>query len=233
MRRIDHSGRRKGKLTALRKDETKRSHWICQCECGNLKSIRFSATGARSCGCSLRPPKEKYHEQVKIRIKRDTTIDSNGCWNYNLNRDKAGYGMSSYRRQRLRIHRVSWIVFRGEIPKNSCVLHHCDNKSCCNPDHLFLGSHKENSEDMVKKNRNAHGSRAGSAKLIEIDVMNIRKFYNAGLYTQKELSIIYDIRQTKISEIVNLKSWKRVKHKDFYEPAPDREDISGNPIEMG
>jgi hypothetical protein len=55
--------------------------------------------------------------------------------------------------------RVAWQIYRGHIPKRMCVCHHCDNAACVNPDHLFLGTHKDNSQDAVKKGRTWHRPR--------------------------------------------------------------------------
>jgi hypothetical protein len=72
-------------------------------------------------------------------------------------------------------HRAAWLLYRGSIPKGLCCLHKCDFPTCVNPEHLFLGTQKENSEDMVAKNRVQRGERHYRAVLKESDVLEILK----------------------------------------------------------
>lgn len=67
--------------------------------------------------------------------------------------DSMGYGRIKINKKTTTAHRVSFMIFKGEIPENLCVCHACDNPKCVNPDHLFLGSHTENMRDMIKKGR--------------------------------------------------------------------------------
>ncbi len=76
-----------------------------------------------------------------------------GCWLWVGATGPNGYGHMGFNGKYLSSHRVSFELFKGAIPKNICVLHKCDNKACVNPDHLFIGTHKDNYEDMVKKDR--------------------------------------------------------------------------------
>jgi HNH endonuclease len=64
-----------------------------------------------------------------------------------------GYGVIGYQKRQAYVHRVVWELHNGPIKEGYCVLHTCDNPACCNIDHLFLGSHKDNTQDMLRKKR--------------------------------------------------------------------------------
>ena len=106
-------------------------------------------------------------------IKDRSRIDSNGCWRWRLATNADGYGVASQGHKAVRAHRLSWSAFIGDIPDGVCVLHKCDVRDCVNPGHLFLGSIKDNAEDMVKKGRSMFGSKHHKAKLSEGRVRKI------------------------------------------------------------
>lgn len=105
--------------------------------------------------------------------------------------------------------RASWQVYRGEIPSGLLVCHHCDNILCVNPDHLFLGTNKDNSDDKISKNRHARGSRIHASKLIDNEVIEIRKMYDSGV-NKKEIALKFNVTVPNINSIVNRKTWHHI-----------------------
>ena len=110
------------------------------------------------------------------------TKKSVGCWEWMASRDSSGYGTIGVgsrgdgTRRTLSAHRLSWRLHFGSIPNGFHVLHHCDNPSCVNPAHLWLGTHRENVEDSRRKGRRNRpvGVKNGRAKLDALAVKAIR-----------------------------------------------------------
>lgn len=92
------------------------------------------------------------HQTVETLLKR--TIKTGDCFEWQGKKTRHGYGRLTICGKETFAHRAMIVAKTGsEIPKGLCVLHSCDNPSCINPDHLRIGTHKENSEDMVKRGR--------------------------------------------------------------------------------
>jgi len=107
-------------------------------------------------------------------------------------------------------HRVVWELTYGPIPEGMCVCHHCDNPSCCNPKHLFLGTQADNIADRDKKGHTAHGEQNGLSKLTKKQVLEIRRRYTIGGITQKSLAGEYDVSQQQVSRVVNHNDWNHI-----------------------
>ena len=107
-----------------------------------------------------------------------------------------GYGAISICQKKWLTHRAMWRACKGEIPEGMCILHKCDNEKCVNIDHLFLGTMKDNSNDMIKKGRRVvpdqRGEKNPSAKLTYAKVNEIRKLRSSGL-SSKEIAFRYRI----------------------------------------
>lgn len=104
----------------------------------------------------------------------DNVDTSGNCWIWKLAKDREGYGFFWWKNKQIRAHRfVAQEILGWEI-KGLQVCHECDNPSCVNPDHLFLGTHTTNMEDCVKKGRQQKGERCHTAKLKEEDVREVR-----------------------------------------------------------
>jgi hypothetical protein len=136
----------------------------------------------------------------------------NECWPWkNKPACKQGYGMLRVGRKWVRYaHRVSYELHNGELPEHShegpYVLHTCDNPICVNPHHLYLGSPRQNSDDMMERERQCRGSERPSAKLSEEDIPAIRQM--AG--SQRAIARIYGVSNTAIHAIKVGKKWKHI-----------------------
>lgn len=143
---------------------------------------------------------------------------NSGCWLWEGAADKNGYGcvkaLPRHRRDR-RAHRVSWAIYRGDIPSGLCVLHKCDTPACVNPDHLFLGTQSDNNADMTRKGRhrgwgNGQPLLAGAshplAKLTETLIQEIRSDTRGKTIITKD----HGISRSLVYRIKKRKTWKHI-----------------------
>ncbi len=150
---------------------------------------------------------------------------SDDCWLWRGSKQTRGYGMFVVGGRRRLAHRVAYQLCVGLIPTGLFVCHHCDNPSCVNPAHLFVGTQADNIHDAVAKGRMAKGSRHGShthpermargerngnVKLTEAQVREIRTAYAQGGVTQQGLAERYGIGQTAISNLLSFRTWKHL-----------------------
>lgn len=131
------------------------------------------------------------------------------CWEwqgYLVN----GYGRMKIHQQHCPVHRLVYELTSGAIPVGLYVLHHCDNRKCCNPKHLFLGTYKDNSNDKVSKGRQWRpiGEKHPQHILTWNQVSEIRKLYSTGDYTQLELATQFKVCRVNISQIILNKVWR-------------------------
>lgn len=146
----------------------------------------------------------KYNS-LEERIHLQTDIHAeNECWNWTGHKDKNGYGVLRVNTTYKRATRVIWKLNFGEIPNGMYVCHHCDNPSCVNPRHLFLGTPQDNHDDMDRKGRRKimYGNDNPMTKLTDQNLIDIVEMWNTGKYSQQEIGEQFGVRQRTISRIV-------------------------------
>lgn len=97
---------------------------------------------------------------------------TDGCWLWTASTFTDGYGKFKFDGKNRRAHRMSWIMENGEIPDGMVVLHSCDTPLCVNPAHLSLGTPKDNTQDMIKKNRQHNQIKTHCPRGHEYDIAN-------------------------------------------------------------
>lgn len=169
---IDLTNHRFGKLLVLSKNKLnnkREMYWKCLCDCGNetiVRSRNLREGKTQGCGCNSKQsqilkfkkenPFATYQEMLKIRLSSNSKFNGE-CIEWTGRLTNNGYGHFRYKNKIMHASRASWISHHGEISKEKLVLHICDNPKCININHLFLGSHKENTIDMIKKGREDFG----------------------------------------------------------------------------
>lgn len=132
------------------------------------------------------------------------------CWEWLAQTTGRGYGRFQIHGRGWQAHRVAWVLTFGPIPRGLLVCHHCDNRGCCNPYHLFLGTQVDNMTDAARKGRlgrDMRGERNPNSQLTEDDVLDMRDLYASG-WTQQELADEFGVSQPHVSKVVSQKSWK-------------------------
>lgn len=186
-----------------------------QVDNGLVKSLFDKGLGARKIAAELGLTREiirrvfkelniTYPVQPKNSIdtilSRVNKLCNNHCWEWQGAKNNDGYGLIRYRGKRQGVHRVVYELMVGNIPKDYYVCHKCDNPSCCNPDHLFIGTPTENQIDCQMKNRNPH------AKINFQQALEIKNLIKNGV-TRKDVANQFNLSYTHVCEIFRGKNW--------------------------
>ncbi len=169
--------------------------------------------------------REKECPQCDVRHNRNTKECSkkckilnrkfilNDCWKWTGKINCNGYGTFKERIEGKKVdllaHRVSYEEFVGKIPTGFFVCHKCDTRDCVNPDHLFIGTHSDNMQDMIKKKRQNYpsGELAGRSKISQKIADEMRVLFFSGK-TRKEISKLFGICRPHVSQILLNRLWR-------------------------
>jgi hypothetical protein len=132
--------------------------------------------------------------------------DISGCLLWTGAKTPGGYGKVGRGGRTIYVHRAVYEANFGPIPAGLVVMHGCDQPSCCNPDHLALGTKADNSLDMVRKGRSRVGARHPLAKLTADDVAEIRRCVARG-EKQRSLAARFSVTFQHVSAVVAGKTW--------------------------
>lgn len=123
---------------------------------------------------------------------------------------RRGYGVLNLRGSLHSAHRLSYEEYIGPIPAGFFCLHKCDTPACINPNHLYLGTHKDNMKDMKSKHRSNAGEKCSNHVLTNEQIEEIRSLYRYGVNGYKKLGKQFGVDWSAIYKVVKRKRWKHI-----------------------
>lgn len=162
-----------------------------------------------SCGVAFRNKSKAISSQQVFFKNISHESHEKGCWIYTVG---TRYGKIKIGKKHSSAHRYSYEIHYGKIFDEKVICHTCDIKLCVNPEHLFIGTQKDNIQDMLSKERDNRpkGSRNHFSKVTEEQVIGIKELLKKG-FGVKEVSEIYKVAYSLIAQIKYGKSWKHIK----------------------
>jgi hypothetical protein len=148
------------------------------------------------------PIEKRFWDKVKI---------GEGCWEWQACRDDFGYGVLKKEgkpKRTQRAHIIAWTrIYKQELPKGMCVLHHCDNPGCVKEDHLYVGTRIENNFDKEIRNRGKKRENHPFSKFKWEEICMMRKIWQTGLFKISRFAKAYGINHSHMRAIVDKKIW--------------------------
>ncbi len=164
-------------------------------------------------GVPVRPSQKRSPEETLALFEEKVSRpSSDACHVWQAKRNPKGYGQFRSAGKTWQAHRFAWAHVHGPIPGKLMVLHKCDNPSCVNVAHLFLGTNQDNMNDMKTKGRQAKGE--DLSRLASQEVVEIRELYAAGTYSSVELARIYGVSSHSVSSLLRRNNWGHLPQTD-------------------
>lgn len=145
-------------------------------------------------------------ESIRTRLMANREITETNCWEWTGLINKGGYGITHFDGGGRLAHRVSYMIYVGEIPDGLDVCHSCDNRKCINPEHLFAGTRLENMQDAVSKGRQARGNKLPQTKLTEDAVVEMRTMRESGA-KYIDLADKFGVSFSAIAAVITKRTW--------------------------
>jgi HNH endonuclease len=171
----------------------------------------YDLTGARTHGG--RHPRNRPRPRGSLLERFNRYVirpdDPTACWGWSAALFESGYPAIAAEppsRAMLLGHRVSYELHVGAIPPGLCVLHHCDVRSCCNPEHLFVGTKADNNLDKLLKGRQPHGEAHHLAKLTQAQADLIRAIH-AGRASMQQIAALFGVSRALVCLVLKNRIW--------------------------